>query len=111
MSAINFARQVREDEKLERAKRETKCNRCGYARDSIPGETCGKKDPFGEHPCNGMMVLRPATQNLKKCVSRAIDHMVRLQAHYVNDVNQSQFIELHRDIENMRRHEAILKCK
>lgn len=87
---------------------QTKCNRCGDTRDSVPGDTCGKTDSWNEHPCNGMLVLRPATMNLKKSITQAINHMVRLQGHYVNDVNQAQFIELHKDIENMRRHEARL---
>jgi hypothetical protein len=105
----SFLRQLKEEEACEAAKRETKCNRCGNTRDTIPGETCGKTDSWGEHPCNGMLTLIPPNLGLKKCVGRAINHMVKLQAHYVNDVNQQQFIRLHKDIENLRRHEGKLE--
>lgn len=85
----------------------TKCNRChSEYYDRPAGEECGKTDAWNT-ACRGTLLV-PKRPHHRRIVHKAIGHLVALQTRHVNDVNKMKFIELHNDIEDMKRLETQL---
>ena len=86
----------------------TRCNRCHAENCDRPaGEECGTTDAWGGNPCRGILLV-PKRPHHKRVVHKVIGHLIALQTRHVNDANKMKFIELHNDIEDMKRMEAQL---
>ncbi len=67
-------------------------------------------DAWSTHPCNGIIVEDKRRSNkLRASMQAAIRHMGRLSDHYAGYTNQTPFIELQRDIEQLKKEEARLQ--